>query len=149
MTAPAVVRAQLTINMQTPVQLQYNSLPAQFQADMSGKGGPCPGMVLASTSHTEPDFSQITNNKGTPGLVRIINLDQVNIVYWGLYDSTIARFWPIGELWPGEGYIWRFSSLLGEGLDPAGTGTSGTDVLKFSLKADISACQCIVDCFAE
>jgi hypothetical protein len=150
MAAPATIRSQLTINMQAPVQLQYNSLPAQFQADMSGLGGPCPGQLLVPTSHIEPDFSQIVNNGGTTGLVRIINLDDTNIVYWGLYDSTISKFLPVGKFFPGEGFVWRFSEFMGEGLRPGpGTGTSGTDVIKFSLKADIFSCQVVVDCFAE
>jgi hypothetical protein len=136
--------------MQSPQQLQYNSLPAQFQADMSGLGGPCPGMILVSTSHSEPDFSQILAAGGTTGLVRIINLDEVNIVYWGLYDSTIAKFLPIGKFFPGEGFVWRFCEFMGRGLTPGpGTGTSGADVIKFSMKADIKPCQVIVDCFAE
>jgi hypothetical protein len=147
MTSPATIKSSLQI-IDGP--LKYTQ-PTQgtFLSDMTGLAGPTPGQILVSTSHTEPSFTQITANGGVTGLCFLANIDELDYVEYGLYDSSIAKFLPVGELWVGEAYVIRLSRFLGRGLTPGvGTGTAGTDLIYFSLKAVGAPTQVIVDAFA-
>lgn len=124
---------------------QYISKPTSFKADQEIVGGPTPGEILVSTSGTDASLVELT----TPGVVRIQNLDPTNYVTWGAWDPSGSTFRPVGELLPGETYVFRlardFRSEYGAG---PGTSTTGTDVtLRF--KANTAPCKVLVEAFEK
>lgn len=114
--------------------IQYQSRPSTFNANVTGRKGPTPGAVrIATTPGTSVLFGELT----TPGLVRIQNLDETNFVKWGVWNGV--TFYSLGKILPGESYVFRMS----EDFD-AGTGTSGHE---FRIVADTAACVVVVDAF--
>lgn len=109
---------------------------------MTGSKGPTPGAIAVSTTGTSVDLSELT----TPGLCRICNLDSTNYVTYGLYDDAQSQFLPLGEILPGEEYVFRFSREFGDSL--IGTGTDADNV-HFRLKANTAACNVSVEAFEK
>lgn len=133
--------ARLTVSLQiTSGNLEYQSRPTAFQADVAGAKGPTPGAITASTSGTNVDLSQLTQ----PGLCRIMNLDETNRVEVGVHDGLL--FHPLLELLPGESYVVRLSRNVGEEEDMPGTGTTG-DVNALCVRANTAACVVLVEAF--
>lgn len=100
--------------------LQYQSRPAAFVADMAGGKGPTPGALTADEYGTTVDLSQLT----TPGLCRVANLDDDDStahLLVGVYDG--ASFFPLIELLPGESYVFRLWRHLGQEFTGTSTGT--------------------------
>jgi hypothetical protein len=123
--------------------LQYTSRPSAFRANMNGANGPVPGAVVASTSGTNVSFAPLVK----PGMCRIQNLDSTNYIEWGLWDSGASKFYPLGEMFPGETYIIRLSRFLGYEQGPGtGTGTSGHGV-SLRLKGVGGPCNAVVEAF--
>lgn len=119
--------------------LNFKSNPVTFRANLSGTKGPTPGAFTASLAGTDVDLSELTQ----PGLIRIQNLDPTNFVEWGIYDG--AEFIPVGELLPGEFYIFRMSRRF---TNSYGTGTGTIDsgnTLRF--KADTAPVNVVVEAF--
>lgn len=100
-------------------KVDYQSKPTSFTADVAGEKGPSPGAVSVLGTGTDIDFSQLED----PGLCRIQNLDDDNYLTYGIWDPELSKFYPLGELLPGETFVLRLSRLLQEEV---GTGT-GTD----------------------
>lgn len=123
-------------------QIDYLSRPQTFNADVTGAKGPTPGAISVSTSGTDLDLSELT----TPGLCRISNQDATNYVEYGIYDSSSARFFPLGELLPGESYILRLSRNVGEEYYST-TGTDAGNSVRF--KADTAAVVVLVEAFEK
>lgn len=119
---------------------RYTSQPTSFSADVSATGGPSPGSLSVATTGTDVSFSQIIR----PGLCRIQNLDPTHYVEWGVHDG--ALFHPVGEILPGESYIFRLSRNVGEEEDVPGTGTTAV-VNTFFLRANGAACKVLVEAF--
>jgi hypothetical protein len=143
---PATIGSNLSISQGNT---NYQSRPQSFTADISGLAGPTPGAISAATSFTIVSLTQITSAGGVPGLCRIMNLDQTNFVEVGIYDSGHSSFYPLMELLPGETYVFRLSRYLGEEMDTTpGTGTSSTATVSLAIKADVAACQVLVEAFA-
>lgn len=134
------VRSSLQVNNGN---LRYQSQPTAFTATQNGGAkGPTPGMLSVSTTGTDVDLSQLS----TPGVCRIMNLDDTNYIEWGIHDGSL--FHPIGEALPGESYVIRFSRNLGEEESVPGTGT--TAVLNaFYLRANTGTCQVLVEAFEQ
>ena len=97
--------------------------------------GPVPGALTVTTAGVDVDFSELV----TPGLCKITNLDDTNFVSYGVYDG--ANFHYLGEMLPGETYVFRISRYLG-GTDP---GTSGDNT--FRLQANTASCIVQVEAF--
>ncbi len=135
------------IRIRTSLQVRngetdYQSRPTSFQADQSGTGGPSPGMVTATVDGVTVSFAELDD----PAMCRIQNLDQANFVTYGVWDATLAKFFPLGELLPGESYVLRLSRYLGQEL--VGTGTmDSADSSGLRLKADYASCKVLVEAF--
>lgn len=93
---------------------------AGYSADMAGTKGPSPGAVTVGIAGTDIDFSQITR----PSLCWLTNLSTVSIVEYGIWDPEGAKFFPLGELLPGEQFPIRLSRRLQSEVG-TGTGTFG------------------------
>lgn len=134
MANEADIRMSLTIESST---LKYRSHPTNFRANVTGRKGPTPGAIraLPGPAGTEVDLSELT----TPGFVVIYNLSDTYYVEWGVYNGT--TFFPVGEVLPGEIYVFRFSRRLNQGY--VGTGT-GTDSFRVRGQA---ACDVVVEAF--
>ena len=144
MSSEAQLQISLKINKSgTSGNLNYQSYPTQFTSDVDGALGPTPGAFLVSVDGTDVDLSQLT----TPGLCRLSNQDGNNFVTYGLKDPVTNKFYPLGELLPGEFYVLRLSRVLGWGYSGSGTGTSGDDVNKLHFIADIDPCVVLVEAF--
>lgn len=137
------IRVQTSLQINTG-SLQYRSQPTQFNADMAGIGGPTPGQLVASLIGTDVDLSELEE---LGGLCRIQNLDDTNFVTYGIFDFSANRFYPLGEMLPGESYVLRLSREIGveygtgTGSAPLGTG----DTLR--IKADTAPCKVLVEAF--
>lgn len=111
-----------------------------FQATMNGSKGPSPGVLTIGVNLTLVDFSELA----TPGMCYLENLDTVNYVEWGLWDSYQNQFGVIGELKPGESSVFRLSRFLGREQIP-GTGTTPTgNPTRFAMKAAEAPCDVLV-----
>lgn len=139
MANEATIRSSLQIRSG---HLNYQSQPVAFQADVAGAKGPVPGAVQVDTIGTDIYFSELD----TPGLCRIQNLDTTNYVEWGIYDTVTGRFSPVGELLPGETFVFRLSRNFAEQYTGSGTGTTGAEnYLRF--KANQASCNVLVEAF--
>lgn len=137
------------IRVQTSLQIRkgsqvYQSQPTSFNADMAGSRGPTPGAILISRNGTDVDLSQLT---ALGGLCRLMNLDDTNWVEYGVYEPATFRFYPLGEILPGESYVIRLSRWLGYEVGTGvGTGSIGGSNT-FRLKANAAACVVLVEAF--
>ena len=125
--------------------VNYRSYPTGFTADVGGALGPTPGAFVASIYGTDVDLGQLT----TPGLCRVSNQDSTNYVTYGICDPETEVFYPLGEILPGEFFIFRLSRNLGEEYPGTGTGTGTagpkTNTLRFV--ADTDECVVLVEAF--
>jgi len=110
MANEATIRSSLSI---LNSKLDYSSRPTSFQVDVSGEKGPTPGAIEVSIAGTDIDLSELT----TPGLCRVMNLDDVDYIIYGIWDGT--TFHELGEIGPGETYIVKLFRSIGSGI---GTG---------------------------
>lgn len=133
---------EATINIGLQIRnlpLDYRSHPTDFRADVTGKKGPGPGAFQVTTEGVDVDLSEFT----TPGLCRVMNLDDTNFVEYGIFDGL--EFIPLGEILAEEFYILRLSRNL---TNSFGTGTGTIDSGNtFRIKADTAACNVVVEAF--
>lgn len=122
--------------------INYQSRPTAFTADMQGDVGPAVGTILVPLAGVNVDLSQL----GTPGLCRIQNLDTTNYVVIGIYDGSI--FFPMLELLPGESYPLRLYREIGTEFTGTGTGTPA-DVNNLRIKAFGGPCLVLVEAFEK
>jgi hypothetical protein len=102
---------------------RYND---NFSTDIAIAKGPSPGAITVSDTGTDVDFSELT----LPGLCRIKNLDEDEIVTYGIWDGAVM--FALGEVLPGEAYVIRLSRFLGEELTGSGTASGGSgNTLRF------------------
>lgn len=131
--------------------LVYQSQPQSMVIDMVGDPkGPSPGAIAISPTGTDVDLSEIDN----PGMCWIQNLDQDeadggsgNYITFGIWDPELSRFYPIGELLPGEFYVLRLSRFIQEEVG-TGTGTVGGPASnRLRLYSNASAINARVEVF--
>lgn len=111
--------------------LNYQSRPGQFQADVAIGKGPTPGAFTVTSSGTDADLSELD----TPGLYRMQNLDDVESIEWGIWDG--ASFVGVGLLLPGETFIGRLSAEFSIGTT--------SNVLRFFSSGD--PCDVLLEVF--
>jgi len=141
MANEATIRTSLKI---AKGNLQYQSLPTTFIADVSEGTGPTPGEISISTSGTDIDLSQVD----VPGLAFIQNRDDTNYVDYGIYDPETFKFYPLGRLYPGEGFPIRISPRIQEEYG-TGTGSIGPGTNRLRFQAHNSSCRVLVNVFGE
>lgn len=124
--------------------LNYQSRPTSFTADVSVGKGPTPGLISASLTGTDVDLSLLDR----PGLCWIQNLDTTNRVEVGVYEPSTGTYYPLLELLAAECYPLRLSRNLREQFAGTVTGT-GTDTTNNTLriKAYGAACSVRVEAF--
>jgi hypothetical protein len=118
---------------------------ASFTVSISGtEDGPAPGAVRVTLAGVNVDLSKFT----TPGMCRIENTDgtAANIIDVGIWDPETSTFYPLAEVIPGEAYVLRLSRNLAE-ESGTGTGTSGPATNTLRLKAQVAACNAVVEAF--
>lgn len=131
-----------------PGNVQYQNRDTGWRANMLGNNGPTPGTVLVPTKGVNINFAELT---GMGGVCRMKNLDPSNFVTWGMFDSITNKFYPLGEMLPGESYVIRLSRDLGQQYGTgSGTGSGshlpgGNEFLH--MRADIAACRVLVEAF--
>lgn len=120
--------------------VDYRSYPTQFKADVTGKKGPVPGAITATTSGVSVSFTELT----TPAICRIANLDETNYVTVGILDPD-GDFYPLMEILPGEFYAVRLSRALGQSW---GVGTATSDSgCTLHIQANAASCNVLVEAF--
>lgn len=141
MANEAEIRSSLQIAKDN---LEYRGQPTVFNANVTGTKGPTPGAITVSTAGTDVDLSGLT----TPGLCRIQNLeaDSGNFVAYGIWDPEGGKFYPLGELLPGESYVLRLSRVIEEEYGTGG-GTTGASTNRLRFKADTAALVVLVEAF--
>jgi hypothetical protein len=147
--------AQIQISMNIDKQddtgvLHYRAYPTQFAADVDGNCGPTPGAIQVSKYGTDVDLSQLT----TPGLCRLTNQDADFWVEYGINEPDTTKFYPLGELLPGEFFIIRLSRQLGSEYLTTGTGTgvsgSSDNKLRFRAEGDATrTCSVLIEAFEK
>ena len=124
--------------------LHYIAQPTAFTADLatSAPKGPTPGAILVALAGTDLDLSELT----TPGWARFWNLedDGGNFFEWGIWDGV--TFYPVGEVHPGEGALFKVSQNLTEEFG-TGTGTTGADINTLRLRADTAPVKALAEVF--
>ena len=141
MANEAYVRSSLRIRVGN---LDYQSRPTAFNADLSVEEGPTPGLVYATVDGADVDLSGLT----TPGLCWMQNLDSDNTVTYGIWDPDISKFYPFGDLKPGECVALRLSAYFGQQF--TGTGTSVLDSnQRLRIKGANATCKTRVDAFGD
>jgi hypothetical protein len=146
MSGEAKIQISLQITKSDYVgNVNYRSYPTQFDADVDGALGPTPGAFMVSVYGTDADLGQLT----TPGLCRISNQDSDNFVTYGIKDPETDKFYPLGELLPGEFFVLRLSRNLGweDTASGTGTGTSGPKTNLLHFRADTADCAVLVEAF--
>lgn len=138
------ISLQITKSDDTGI-VNYRSYPTQFTADVNGSLGPTPGAFIASIYGTDVDLSQLT----TPGLCKVSNQDSTNFVSYGICDPETDKFYPLGEILPGEFFLLRLSRNLAHEYAGAGTGTGTTGAKTNTLRfvADTASCVVLVEAF--
>lgn len=137
MAREATVTTGLLINYGTQ---QYQNRPGQFFVTMTERSGPTPGQITVPLAGVDVDLSELE----TPGLCWIYNLDSSNYVEYGIREPENSRFYPLGEIGPGEGYVIKLSRNIRQEYQGTGTGTSApTNALH--LKANTAPCKVKVE----
>lgn len=134
MADEATVTCTLTIRK---AELEYSSRPNNYRADVTGKKGPVPGAITVAVGGTDVSFTELTE----PGLCWMQNLDDTNFVTYGIWEPDTSKFYPLGELLPGEIVVLRLSRDLGEQYSGVGT---GTDVANNRLRFRANTAACVV-----
>ena len=122
--------------------LHYRSPITAFVASVTGAIGPTPGAVLATVAGAIVDLSKLTQ----PGLCQITNQDSSVWVEYGIWDSNTSKFYPLGELGPGESYPIRLSRYLGNEYGSPGTGSVATGI-DLMVRSFTSSAWCSIDAF--
>lgn len=131
---PITMPGQITVIVNMRItnangNLQEQTQPTSYQATMVGERGPTPGSLHVPLSGIDANFSELV----VPGgLCWLINIDtNGNFCTYGIFDHTFNRFYPLGELLPGQPTLFRLSRFLGTEYG-TGSGTVGHgDTIRF------------------
>jgi len=126
----------------TLILMDYNQ-PRQFVGTVTGTKGPTPGALTIPVGGKVVSLDELD----TPGYYRITNLDTDNYVEYGIRDPATNRFYPWGEILPGESYVGRFSRNVREEYQGTGTGTGGEGENQIFFKANTADVVCSVEAF--
>lgn len=142
MSDEATVNISLQINKG---KLQFQSRPTAFKMDVSVAKGPTPGAITVTTVGTDIDLSQLT----TPGLCRLMNLDENNSIKIGIWNPDQNEFYPLIRLKPGHFNLLTLDPDINEEYEnQTGTGTTG-ELNTFRAKAENADAILLVECFSE
>jgi len=122
--------------------VRYQSPQQSFSLTMTGRKGPTPSAVYATTDGTDVDLSLL----GTPGICEVINQDTANYVVLGRWDSTTSTFYPFMEVGPGENYVFKLPRDILDEYSGTGTGT-GSNTSKLRIKAANAPCNVLLLAF--
>lgn len=124
--------------------IQYQSLPQSFIGDVVGSKGPCVGVLTIPVGGKPIDLSELI----TPGYYVLKNIedDDGPWVEYGIWDVEMDRFYPWGEIQPGEVYVGRFSRNVAEEYVGTGTGTTAP-TNKVFFKAHGGDCEVSIEIF--
>lgn len=136
------VRASLQIKKGN---LDFQSKPTLFKADMTGLDGPTPGTITCAVAPgTDVDLSELT----TPGMCWIQNLDSTNYVTIGIRDPESNKFYPMMELAAGQFAVFPLARSVEEEF-ATGTGTVGPATNRIRIVANTAACNVFVAAFEK
>lgn len=138
MADEATIRNTLQIRVGN---VNYMSQPSGFTADVAASKGPCPGAFTVSITGTDVDLSELAS----PGLCRIMNLDETNYVRYGIWEPVTSTFYVLGRILPGESFVLRLDPEIGEEYS-TGTGTTGA-VNTWRFVASTAPCNVLVEAF--
>lgn len=141
MAGEITVRTSLTVRKG---RQSYQSPSAGYTADLVAATavGPTPGALAVSTEGTDVSLAQLN----TPGHCFIQNIDSTNPFEWGVWDPETSRFYPVGQLLPGETVVLRLSPNVGVEYTGTGTGTTAA-TNRLHLKASGGASTARVEAF--
>lgn len=113
----------------TLVLQRYVSQPGGFKDSLTGYKGPSPGAITAAPTGTQVPFTELTR----PTHCDLANLGRLDgaapsaddYFEYGLFDTATNKFYPLGELGPGESTVFKFSRNLTDVFLGPGTGSSG------------------------
>ena len=123
------------------VTLDYQRA-VSFTAAVAGTKGPMVGAFDVNTNFQLISLAEV----GTPGLAWFKNQDPTNFVTYGMWDPDTSKFYPLGELLPGESFPLRLSRSLGQ-ESGSGPGTSGATNNSLMFRADTATCNVLVEIF--
>lgn len=123
-------------------QLEYQSAPQVFRADVSGTIGTTPGAIWVTTAGVSVDLTALT----VCGLCWIGNLGDTYRFDVGVWDPDNSKFFPLFEVPPHEFYTFRLSQNLTQEYG-TGTGTTGAASNALRLKAVTGGTWARVDAF--
>lgn len=141
MANEATVRCGLKIRVGN---IDYDSKPTSFNADVSGQFGPVPGAVVAGADGTDVDLTALT----VPGLCRIGNIEPAggNELQVGRWDNASELFYPLMRVKPGEYYVVRLDPDVLEEYAGTGTGTTAA-ASALRVKGVGGPANCVIECF--
>jgi len=122
--------------------VRYQSPQQAFNVTMTGRKGPTPALVEATTNGTDVNLSLLD----TPGMCEVINQDSSNYITLGRWDSTTSTFYPFMEVGPGENYIWKLPRDINDEYSGTGTGT-GSNTSTLRIKAANAPCSVLLNAF--
>jgi hypothetical protein len=141
MADEATLRISLSIRKGN---LTYQSQPTAFNADVTGTNGPAPGAFNVSTDGTNVDLSELT----TPGLCRLMNLDDTNYVELRHVGAGHVQVLPARRNSARrKSTCIRLSRHLASEYAATGTSPYRTHNNTLRLKANTAACKCVVEAF--
>lgn len=133
------VRASVSVRLGN---LKYQSPQPAWTAALTTAIGPTPGAVTIPLEGRDFFFEELTS----PGIAVFTNIDATNFVRFGLYILDLDRFFPIGRIYPGESFPFRFDPDLFQAF--LGSGTSAEDgEAYFRFKADTAPVVVQIDAF--
>lgn len=92
-----------------------------FTFDVNDTKGPTPGAMTIPTGGKIFRLPELA----IPGIAVFRNFDTVNYYEYGPYDPDSGKFYPWGEVLPGEEWPFRFCRNILERFYNTGTGTTG------------------------
>ena len=122
--------------------VDYQSRPTSYQADVASGKGPSPGALTVPTGGRVIDLSELA----TLGLCKIANIDETTTLRWGLYDLSTNTYMPVGKMLPGEFTVLRLDLDIEGEYSGTGTGTIGIGNRLF-LRGDGASCEVLVEAF--
>lgn len=140
MALEITISETMTINKPT-ANIDEQSRPNQFTADMNGTKGPTPGLITVPTTGIVVNLSALS---AMGGMCRFHNRSTLNFVTVGVFDGS--RFYPLMELKAGEFDRLRLSRYLNQEFIGSGSGTNA-DVNALMIIADTAACEVKVEAY--
>jgi hypothetical protein len=140
MALEITVQETMTIRKST-ANIDEQTRPNQFTADMTGTKGPTPGLITVPTTGKVVNLTALST---MGGMCRFYNRSLVNFVTIGVYDGT--RFYPFCELLPGEFTRVRLSRYLNQEFIGSSSGTNA-DVNALMIIADTAECEVKVEAY--